>query len=100
MGMAVMLGTIAFGEVSVTGRGSATGDESSKTVVLEDLGDEYKARALYRLAIEMFDEERPFIVAALATCVTTSRYDRFQHEEAVADGQGWSVMSFIAPDAY
>lgn len=31
---------------------------------------------------------------------TTSRYDHFQHEEAVVDGQGWSVMSFIASDAY
>ena len=30
---------------------------------------------------------------------TTSQYDHFLHEAAVIDGQGWSVMGFIAPDA-
>jgi len=30
----------------------------------------------------------------------TSQYGHFLHEEAVIDGQGWSVMGFIAPDAH
>lgn len=31
---------------------------------------------------------------------TASRYEHFLHEEAVTDGQGWSVMGLMAQDAH